>query len=384
MEMNAIKNFARANLGGTIKEYPEDFIVEEITPNGKICKINYSLFEKIQDAFPKERKEHLHFTLVKKNWTTMRAISELSKRLRISRKRLGYAGTKDRRAVTAQRISVWNVPLEKLKKVKMKDIILKDFEYSNKRLTLGDLYGNRFTITIRGANLDELENAKRALEGKVPNFFGPQRFGIQRSLNHLIGKQLLLGNFEGAVMILITAKGKEDEKSTNARKFAAEHWGEWKEILKVWPKNLGMEASVINYLVQYPNDYANALRKLPKNLRRMFIHAYQSYVFNRTLSELIERGVEVEKLPIVGYETHLEGEIKEIIQQILKEDDITLEHFRLKRYPTISEKGEYRNAWIRVENLKILKAKNKTIQMRFTLRKGIYATTVLEYIGVKI
>ncbi|MCD6575922.1 MAG: tRNA pseudouridine(13) synthase TruD [Nanoarchaeota archaeon] len=384
MEMDGIKNFARAKLGGEIKKYPEDFIVEEITPDGKICTIGYNFVEILKDLVPKERREHLHFTLVKKNWTTLRAVSELSKRLRVSRKRFGFAGTKDRRAITAQRISVWNATIEQLKKIKIKDITIKDFNYSNKRITLGDLYGNRFTITIRNANVKELGKVKKILEKDIPNFFGPQRFGIQRRINHLIGKQLLLGNFEGAAMILITSRGDEDEKSTNAREFAAKNWGKWREILKVWPKNLGVEAAVLNYLVKYPKDYANAIRQLPKNLRRMFIHSFQSYIFNRTLEELINRDITVKEIPLVGYETKLEGETGEIIKKILKEENIKLEHFKLKRMPELAEKGDKRDAWIKVENLKILNVKNKEVKLQFTLKKGAYATTILGYIGVKI
>jgi len=384
MENYSINVFSKKILSGKIKEKPEDFIVEEITPNKKICSTNYSLFEIIKDSLPKEKKEQLHFTLVKKNWTTLRAISELSKRLRISRRRFGYAGTKDKRAITSQRVSVWNVDIEKLKKIKMKDIILKNFEYSNKRISLGDLYGNRFTITIRNAKIKNLNKINEALKEGVPNFFGPQRFGIQRHLNHLIGKQLLLGNFEGAAMILVTNLGNEDATYSSARKFAADNWGNWKEILKILPKTLGIEAAIVNYLVTYPNDYANAIRKLPKKLRRMFIHAYQSWIFNKTLSEVITRKIDAEEIPLVGYETKLSGEVGEIIKKILKEENIKLSDFKLKRMPELSESGSSRKTKVYVEDFKILKRGKDFVKLRFALPKGVYATTVLSYLGVEI
>ncbi len=381
MEKYGIKNFAKINLGGTIKKSPEDFVVEEITTDGKVCCANYSIAERLRDLFPGERKEQLHFTLVKKSWTTLRAISKLSEKLRISRRRFGFAGSKDRQAVTAQRISVWNMDVSKLKKIKLKDIRLKNFSYSNKRITLGDLYGNRFTITVRNPNQFSKKELKKTLEDGIPNYFGPQRFGIQRNMNHLIGKQLLLGNFEEAVRILITKEGNENIESKSARKFAAENWGDWNSILRIWPKNLGIEAAVLNYLVKYPHDYANALRKLPKNLRRMFIHAFQSYIFNLTLSSLEKYP---EKIQLVGYDTKLEGETGNLISGFLKQENIKLSDFKLKRMPKLAEPGIERSATIFPEDVDILKASKNSVKLRFSLKKGAYATTVLMYLGVKM
>jgi tRNA pseudouridine13 synthase len=384
METMDINVFSKKILSGKIKEKPEDFIVEEITPEGKVCSISYTFLDALKDNLPKKRKEYIHFTLVKKNWTTIRAISEISKKLRVSKQRFGYAGTKDKKAITAQRVSVWNTTIDKLKKVKLGDITIKDFEYSDNRIHLGELYGNRFTITIRDYSLTSEKELIKTANGKIPNFFGPQRFGVQRRVNHLVGKQLLLGNFEGAMMLLITKSGNENKDAVKARKFAAENWGDWKKILRVWPKTLGVEAAVLNYLAQYPKDYANAFRKLPKKLRRMFIHAFQSYIFNKTLSEVIKRGIEVKEIPIVGYKTELKGEVGEIIKEILKEEDITPSLFKLKRMPELSEKGEIRKAFFKVEDFKIVKRTKEKLVLRFTLKKGIYATTLLSYLGVEV
>ena len=45
----------------------------------------------------------------KTNWDTHHLVREMSRRLRISQKRFGWAGTKDKRAVTSQRISIMNL-----------------------------------------------------------------------------------------------------------------------------------------------------------------------------------------------------------------------------------------------------------------------------------
>lgn len=379
MKNKEIVGFSK--ISGEIKQFPEDFIVEEITPDKKVCTLGYGFIERLKDRFVGEKKEQLHLTLVKKNWTTMRAVSELAHRLRLGKTRVGYAGTKDKRAVTSQRISIWNVKVEEVKKLKIKDIILKNFEYSDKRLSLGDLNGNKFTIVIR--NIQEknigkiLAKFSQTVKDGIPNYFGPQRFGEQRQVNKEIGKQLLLGNFEGAAMILITAQGKEDEQAQKARKFASDNWGNWGEILKIWPKYLGVEAAVLNYLVKYPTDYANAIRKLQKNLRRMFIHAFQSYIFNKVVEELSASGNCPGEIPLVGYETKLEGEVELLIEKILKQEDVTQEMFRLKRMPELSEPGLMRDSKIFPKKFKILAVGKDWAKISFILDKGSYATVLL-------
>jgi len=383
LEKYGITGFSTEKIGGRIKTFPEDFIVEEMGLNGKVYTIGYNLIEAITDVLPKTKKEHVHLTLVKRSYTTERAISQLSHALRISRTRIGFAGTKDKKAITSQRISIWNVDMEKVKMINLKDLRLKNFSYSDKRISLGDLTGNKFTITVREIKNPEsfrdiLTTFQLKIEKGIPNFFGPQRFGIQRTTNHLIGKQLLLGNFEGAAMIFLTSAGDENEEARSAREFAAKNWGNWNEILKIWPRTLGLEAAVINYLVKYPKDYANAIRKLPKNIRRMFVHAFQSFVFNKTLSELIENQMEVPKqLYIIGYDTKLEGNAGEIIKKILKEEQINLDEFRLKRMPEISEPGMLRDALVFPKGFKIIDVKDNIAKVEFTLDKGSYATVVL-------
>ncbi|HIE33946.1 MAG TPA: tRNA pseudouridine(13) synthase TruD, partial [Candidatus Altiarchaeales archaeon] len=189
-------------IGGRIKTNPEDFIVEEIIKDKRVLEIDSEMNFPVGDE-----KEYLHFTLQKTNWDTLRAIREISNRLGISKKRLNFAGTKDKRAITTQRVSVWKKTIEDLKKVGIKDIILRDFQYSDKRINLGDLWGNRFTVVIRDTNLGVNEIRERInrieieLDGKMPNYFGVQRFGTTRPITHLVGREILKCNFEEAVMI---------------------------------------------------------------------------------------------------------------------------------------------------------------------------------------
>lgn len=371
-------------IGGRIKQIPEDFIVEEITPDGKILEIgNKGIENKNQ-----EEKEYVHFTLQKYNWDTMKAIKEISRRLGISHKRFGFAGTKDKRALTTQRVSLWNKKIEDLERVRIKDIKLKDFRYEDERINLGDLLGNRFTVVIRNLEYDEeiirerISSLMNELKGQIPSFFGVQRFGTVRPITHLVGKEILKKNFKGAVMIYLSMEFEgEDEEVKEVRKTLRET-GDFRETLKNFPKHLGYENAMLNFLVKErkKENFIGALRKLPKKLRQMFIHAYQAYIFNKSLSEYIKRGIVVERLPLVGYKT----EIDEITSRILNEEGISQEDFRVDSMPELSSKGEYRNCFAIVENLEIINIRDdelnegkKRLTIRFSLGKGNYATVFL-------
>lgn len=379
IEEYGIRNFDTLTLGGHIKKTARDFIVEEICPNGTICTIDSSRLKKPKDTPPRGSNEFLHFTLVKKNWTTHQAISKMAEQIRVSRRRFSFAGTKDKRAITAQRVSVWNLLLKGLERVNLKDITLKNYAFQDEKIHLGELYGNRFTITIReSADPEQIQKAQEICSQGIKNYFGPQRFGTTRPTNHLIGKHLLRGNFEEAARILICLPG---DRCTDVRKFADEHWGEWKEILKRWPEHLDVETSLLNYLLKHPNDYKNAFRELPKNLRRLFVHAFQSYIFNCTLSKLETLP---DTLPLVGYETELQGKGGKIIKSLLEERRICQQHFKCKDMPELASKGVQRNTKIFPEKFQIVNEREQSLIIRFKLKKGSYATTVLMKLGVHV
>jgi len=286
-------------IGGRIKQIPEDFIVEEIAEDGKVLEVDKNLTESNSQA-----GEFIHFTLQKNNWDTHRAMKEISKRLGVSRNRLSFAGTKDKRAVTTQRASAWNIKEEDLEKVNIKDIQLREFSYSNDRIDLGDLQGNRFAITIRNLDLDEdsiknvINSTTDELKAGFPNFFGVQRFGTTRPITHLVGKEIIKQNFREAVMLYLTRTyPDEPEETKQAREFLRKT-EDFNEALKKFPRNLGYELSILNYLIQNPDNFPGALRSLPKKLGTMFLHAYQSYIFNRALSRYIMEGLDIERLPL--------------------------------------------------------------------------------------
>ena len=174
-------------IGGRIKQTPEDFVVEEIK-DGKVWSIGYSPIERLKDIIINGDGEHVHATLVKKNRNTLDVIREIAMKLGIKKKLIGYAGLKDKRAITAQRISI---PKGCFKKVKLKNAFLKNFEVKRKKIRIGSLIGNRFTVIIRDVkNIKPLRDFMRY--EKLPNLFGEQRFGG----NEVMGLKLLKGEIK--------------------------------------------------------------------------------------------------------------------------------------------------------------------------------------------
>lgn len=131
-------------IGGCIRQQIDDFCVEELTNRVETTNGNYLIVE-----------------LTKRNWDTHRLIRELSRILRISQNRFGWAGTKDKRALTKQKISIWDISEEELARVRLKDVELRVIGRSNKKISLGDLWGNRFRIAVRAVGLSQEEALAR-------------------------------------------------------------------------------------------------------------------------------------------------------------------------------------------------------------------------------
>lgn len=369
-------------IDGKLRTIAEDFFVDEIH-----C---VRLFE--AGASQNFQSEYTHFTLEKKNWNTVDAIKAIAKLLGVSHKRFGYAGTKDKRALTRQRAAVWKIEPEQLLDVRIKDIALSDFKKCSDRISLGDSLGNKFRITIRnldfgGKELREIisETTNQLSERGIPNYFGYQRFGIIRPNTHVVGKEILKGNLEGAVMAYLANPYETEKKDAyEARKFLQETKDFW-EALKNFPARLNYERNMLNALAKNPRDYAGALRRLPKKLRWMLVHGYQSFLFNKILSRMIEEGIEIrgKKIPLFGYESSFsEGRQGEIERESIEEENIALENFRIKPMPELSSGGLPRDACIETNpNFEIgsdeINEGKLKCTVEFTLPKGSYATVVL-------
>jgi tRNA pseudouridine13 synthase len=359
---------------GQMKEQVNDFVVRELA--------NHDTGE----------GDHLIVKLRKQNMTTMDAVNTLSNMLHISKQRIGYAGNKDKRAVTEQYISVKGVSEEDVRQIFTDEFELEVVGKGN-RIGLGNLDANRFEITVRNLNLPGEDIKQRTqkivdeLDGKFPNYFGEQRFGSTRPITHQVGRLILKGEFEEAVWTYIAKP--YDEEYSSIRKVREELW-ETRQVenaAEKFPKQYRYEKALLYHLTKNPEDYKGAIKRLPENLQRLFIHAYQSWVFNRTLSRLIEDGWYDEKyeIPLVGFKTDLKDNKPEnITQEVLEEEGISQEDFRLQDFPELRSEGSYRRAFGDYRNFKILGTEEDDLNMSknkmtvsFDLPKGSYATVFL-------
>jgi tRNA pseudouridine13 synthase len=279
-------------IGGVLRVFPEDFVVEEIP------------------RFQAGEGPYLICNLIKTNWETQRAIKEIARKLRISHRRISWAGTKDKRAQTSQYISLYRVDPAEIASIQLKDITLRVVGQSQTGLSLGDLEGNRFAITIRECNPEDLEGrVNRGVDHArtgFPNYFGIQRFGALRPVTHRIGELMLRGDFRAAVDTYIGwTCATEPEEIQYARTLYAES-GDVREALGLFPLHLRYERAMLHYLVEHPGDMQGALLSLPPKLISMFVSAYQSYLFNLALSKRMDEGFSLVD-PAVGDTLLFEG-----------------------------------------------------------------------------
>jgi tRNA pseudouridine13 synthase len=394
--------------GGVLRSSPEDFWVEEVYLDLRYAGGRYLILE-----------------VEKRDWDTHHLIREICRQLRISQKRVSFAGTKDKRAVTRQRMSIMNLEEGDLEKVALPGLKIKVLGRSNRAVGLGDLRGNSFKIKIRKLECPQPRSSiSRITEeitrlGGLPNYFGVQRFGESRPVTHRVGKALVQGNLEGAAFIYLALPfAGELELSRRAREQLWEK-RDLSAALKAFPEHLRYERAMLNHLVARPGDYAGSFLALPPNLRRLFVHAYQSYLFNRLLSSRLRSGLPLDRavegdvvcfvrdglpdatrleratrrnleavnrlalrgrafvtLPLLGYQSDLPaGAVGDAGREVLAEEGVTLDGFKVEACPELGSGGAFRPALLRCNIM--ADVEEDVAELQFFLPPGSYATVVL-------
>jgi len=288
-------------LGGRLRASPEDFRVREIEA------VDTQPPDADLGGYP-----HVVLRARLRDWTTADFASALSDRLGISRERVSWAGTKDKRAITTQLLSV-----EGIDPADVSDVANADVEVvgrTGRRVLFGDLVGNEFEVLVRGiaaaepaAGAERITDELAAFAGEdgigVPNYFGQQRFGSHRPVTHEVGLAIVRGDWEDAVMAYVgNPHGREPDPTQEAREYVAET-RDWAGATERFPSSLGYERAICHHLAEHGADAASAYRAalgaLPTSLQQLFVHAAQSLLFNRVLSVRLERGLPFDR-PVAG------------------------------------------------------------------------------------
>ncbi len=284
--------------GGRLRDRPTDFRVREMEA------FDTEPVDADPDAYP-----HLVVRARLTDWDTNDFAARLSDALGISRERVSWAGTKDKRAVTTQLFSLARVDGD-LPEVDGADLSV--VGRAGRPILFGDLAGNEFEVVVADPGAPDRATAVtddlRAFgDGTVavPNYFGQQRFGSRRPVTHEVGLALVRGSPREAVLAYLGGPGDAEPADTRRARERIEAAVEaapdgtdrvppddvdWAGLASETPRKLGYERSMLHALAEGA-DYLGALAAVPSNLQRMFVHAAQSYLFNLMLSERLDRGL---------------------------------------------------------------------------------------------
>lgn len=250
--------------------------------------------------WPRDRPKHLTFHLCKQGLDGAAIFGQLARDLRVHNSKFCVAGTKDKRSMSTQKVSIKWVTAQKLvravKNIRGR-IKVGNFSYQNDGLELGDLKGNKFTIVLRHIDQDQ-DTVAAALEGLKENgfinYFGQQRFGTDSTVKTSdIGLALLKKNWLEAVELILRPRGNESPEMTRMRA----HWwifrnpGDAVVLLgSRISQSKSIEATLLQGLAhQHDNDFVGALSHLQKNTQLLYIHAYQALIWNKAVSKRIQK-----------------------------------------------------------------------------------------------
>ena len=394
-----------SGIGGKLRHTPDDFEVREISiipslsPTGK-----YTVAK-----------------VTSRNWETNTLLRILAKYLGIYSERIGFAGTKDKRAVTTQLLS-FPIGEKQVSNLDIKDVTIDILGKTNRKIKLGELVGNDFTIKVTNT-----KNAKEHLPPLIsvlrkgfPNYFGVQRFGSIRPITHLVGREIVNNNFEEAVKIYLYAESNVEEEDRSFLRSL----DSWESTLENLPGRWLYERDLVKHLISKDGDFKGAIRNLPLNLSRLFVHAYQGSIFNKIIESRLDSGIplnvpqigdlilpedsngcpnskraievtsfNLEKIEkrclegrawvsglIPGVDCSTAGGIQgEIENKALSLFDVDKENFTIPHLPVLSSFGKRRALHEIPQNL-TTEITDDVVTLNFALNKGSYATSFLREI----
>ncbi len=366
--------------GGKIRAANDDFLVSEVLSKKTLQSIS-------------SEGSYAVYKLKKHGIDTNHSLSNIFKKYGL---RLKSLGLKDASAITEQ-FAYSVIKSNSVEKISEEKYSLERLGFVKKPLSKKDMIGNKFIIKITGAIRD---NKKFNEYKKILNFYGYQRFGSTRPVTHLIGKAILQKNYKKAVNLLLSLTSEYDSPENSKLRKKLSDKSNYPKLFNEIPHQMDLERIVVNQMIKY-DDPKKSIHALPISIRRFFIQAYQSFLFNKTLSMALIDGEDLFSpqhddvcynkhgiigkfsneegqtlsIPIVGYSYYKKTRFHYQISKILESEEIFPRDFFLKEMQELSSEGGFRNSSIKCDDVNVT---NNTIS--FTLSRGSYATIVMREI----
>lgn len=383
-----------------IKQRPEDFVVRE----------GYRFEEDPQGPVWVYRMD-------KQKVSTLQALERLSKDFGVRRRDLSVCGLKDKQGRTEQLVGVLGGALAPTEVVQSGDLRLKLIARVAQPLTSANITANRFEVTVRDLAPDEAarvsESVAEVHRAGVVNYFDSQRFGFLKHGQGFLAKQLLRGDFEGALRAFL-ATPSELDKSDDAKvkTFWREHWGEWQQRA---PQDAGKRyAPVLRRLREDPRDFKGAFLHIDRRLRAMALFELQSFIWNEGAKRYLAGRVPASELiglryqagaltfpralprelrdelwaktfPLLAPDSKFDDpQVESAALAALKTQGLTLSDLRVPETPQLFFKHEERPLFVVPGKLRVneprrdeLNRGRLKINLSFTLPPGAYATLVV-------
>jgi tRNA pseudouridine13 synthase len=381
-------------ISGSIKRVNEEFRVSEVIDTSFLANIST-----VQD----EHHKYPLYILEKRNIDSNHAIFEIRRKLGI---KLKVIGLKDAKAVTKQYASSEQTK-NIIKEAATPHTLLSLKGFTKTPIGKSSLSGNAFTITIHDPIISDISSFIPEIKN-IANFYGLQRFGSERMVTHLVGKEIVKRNFQKAVELLLSFTTEYDTTMSIEIRNKSRDPKKYSQIIRELPKRMDIEYQVMSVLEKGKGPIA-ALRSVPINIRRLFVQAYQAYIFNKCLSIAVLNGENVVKskegdlcfeienssvfgrirkynpstdlisqtvpaIRLIGYTFQPgKGRFDKITEEIMSNEGITPREFYIKEMQELSAQGGFRQAPLWSKDFTF----RGSLTVSFKLPKGSYATTLL-------
>lgn len=381
-----------------LKRYPEDFRVRELV----------DLPERM------DRGDYFVHKLRKEKLDTHEAIAIVARELDVDRAEIAFAGLKDRQGITEQFISIKG----KSGEFRRRGVQLNRVGRTEAPITSKISRGNEFRIVVRALDDRDIARVERRTdeirESGFPNYFDDQRFNCLRHGQGFVMKEVLAGRFDQALRQLIaTPSPRAISGDVKLKRLFAENWLDWERCSRIGRGPVYRR--VFQHLLHRPNDFRGALEQLPTRNKLIHAFAYQSHLWNRSVSRYVEDmlhpkrkiAIEIEAGRCVGWwdlppavrdrlredSTPLyapDGDggtppFRRAVERTLREAKLTPAAFDLHRVRGMELRSEERACLVMPRKLEIVEIDRdeanrgaRKAELKFELPRGSYATMMLK------